>query len=432
MGERAEIKPETVVTSGPMANLPLQEYPLRPPATLVNEYVQYGAHCDDQPGSPGCLLTDKQRDRLIGEMNHRLDSARTAYVDAINAVQLDTLLKEEEELGWVASLLLDIVTFGISSKLTSALKALRGDATAVLAGLANNAKLPGITRGWAVNAGKVVSFVSDEMIKEGVKIGVGKVKAEVAKAPPSSVRAERVQQLAELKQRVLEGFQAARGELGARLDDAQLLALCESLDARNHSIPMYVQLLQEKLARLDKSGVNQIGRKRASRLRDTDERNEFNDETFGEHVMRDTRVVWAELPTGRRELRFEFHDGEYVHPILYPKGEVAPRSYPMKFGPGEPITSDTEIGKPVPAEFIETAILRHKQRWGAEPKTVKLTLSPWIEAATNPKKRSHDHSASVASKRHTPTPSTGSSVTKAVPDNPLAPVNAVPDFLRHR
>jgi len=350
-----------------------------PTSVLGNAYMQYGAYCErkQNEGSSSCFLEGPQRTTLIRQVENRITDAMDSYVDALINVQVHRLVQSDDDLPFVAVLILDIVTAGISSRLSSTVKALRNAGAGRLDEIASHALIGGLPRNWAERALPYVRVVSDTRIETGVKSVVDGAKRATSarlKADHALTRtdkAETLDYLEDLKEQAKFGFIRVRETIPATADDSELLTLFESLDPTQHSERMYVSLLTEKLSRFKRSGVPEIGRKVATVTELPGPQDPMVESMIGEEVLRDTQVVWVQHTSGLRELRYQTQDGERVHSVLHPGGEHHPRKAPPEFGPAEP-RGGPERSRPVPGEFVDAALSRHRQVWGKEPETIHV------------------------------------------------------------
>jgi len=379
MGERASMKadPTKIVAEG----LGRQESEV--PTYLPNAFMQHGAACKAKPGGTGCFLQDDQRTVLIGQLVGRIDDAREAYLTAITSMQVELLVKGDDDLPWLAMLLLDVATAGIASAAGKGLRHLVQGGAGKLAKVAFSAGIHAASDHWSAVALRAVQGLGEKQFERGAKLAVDPLKkvmeSEVKEglALARTTKTEFSAELTALRTQVRTGFQQYRETTPGVASDAELLTLFHGFDAGIQSEQHYAALLSEKMTRFRKSGVTAIGRMQAGRDERFRNRPELENEV-GEAVLRDTRVIWAQYAEGGpTELRYQQHDGERVHAVLHPGGEHHPRNAKPEFGPAKPLTAEAELGRVVPVEFHAAAISRHTQVWGVAPPTIQIRAPYW-------------------------------------------------------
>jgi hypothetical protein len=212
--------------------------------------------------------------------------------------------------------------------------------------------------------------VTDNRIAQWSKSGFDVVKkAGSAKAKKlqnqsaADERGENVSYLEGLQNSCDAGFDGFSAMALGSANDAELLAIWQGMSSEHHSVGAYRAPLAEKLARFKSSGVKELGRKDA------------HDE-MGTSVMRDTRVVWVrDFPGNGKTLYYQSQDG-YADPSTVAIGDPGTEwvpdypSGPRAFGPTN-VRSDMQLGRTVPTEFLEAALSKSEQVWGAT-----LTIDP--------------------------------------------------------
>jgi len=343
-------------------------------------HVDHGSVCTTRIGD-SCFLSSDQREELFDEFNLRLTRAEMHYTIAIERLRLDSLLAKDEDVDWVATLILDAAGSFLVARIASSLSGIRGAAESQLEAMAATARLSGLSQGWAKTAKRLAGVVSAKNVEAGIKSAIGSVKKAAAtglKTPggASAAGGARKILIQQLSTQSGAAFQAVSMTIRATVTDAEMLAIVRSLDAASHTIEAYEAMLNEKLARFASSGVPEIGRRDAIRMHPLGEGEDAP--RLPQETLRDTAVVWVEYAAGRpRELFYEVHDGVRVDEVLHPGGSHYPRDRPPAFGPAKPVTTSSEIGAAVPLEFIDVAIARHTQVWGKQPRTI-LEKPQWI------------------------------------------------------
>ncbi|MBA3457762.1 MAG: hypothetical protein H0T42_32065 [Deltaproteobacteria bacterium] len=379
------------------------------PTYLPNAYMQHGAACKAKPGGAGCFLADGQRDVLIRQLADRINDAKDAYLSAIKSMQVELLVHADDDLPWLAMLLLDVATMGIATAATRGLKQLVKGGEGALTRLVRDAGLQAGSQNWAAIGLRGVRAIDDKHLEQGAKLAIDplkklaqvQVKQDLALARTS--KTEMTAELIALRSQVSNGFQKYRETMPGIATDAELLTLFHCFDAAIQSEQLYSALLAQKMTRFRKSGVTKIGRMPAGRDDNLRAIPELEDE-MGKEVLRDTRVVWVQyVDGGPAVLRYEQHDGDRVHSVLHPDGEHHPRKTRPTFGPGNPITEASELGRPVPVEFHAAALSRHAQIWGAAPSTIQVR-DPYWGFFNEVIKDSHENARSSVTKQARPLP----------------------------
>lgn len=345
--------------------------------------VDQGAACDRETGDSACMLNIQQRRDLLLLLMPRISDAGTNYKLAIQDLRIDQLLEEEEDLSWVASLVLDLAGAHIVGKFAAHLARLKKSSLDQMGELLHRAALfskqaPRATE----RAVAALSKLTDKDIESGVKAAMDLTKkgfSAAVKSNPDAAEGKdsNLGYLERLQDGAGVGFDTLRSNVAATATDGEMLALYESFDPAAHTVSAYKVSLGAKLSRFNKSGVAKIGRTHAMRAEGSDPKLQHRRD-----VMRDTRVVWARYPSGRMELRFQTHDGERDPGVIRPGDPgtrwMGPQS--ISFGAQNSIAAP-ELGDVVPAEFIEAAQARHLHVWRLPPPTVHLVENAsWFDA----------------------------------------------------
>ncbi|MBL0213351.1 MAG: hypothetical protein IPQ07_05680 [Myxococcales bacterium] len=225
-----------------------------------NTYVDQGGICEGKSGG-GCILNDQQRGRLSQLFFSRMTSAENNYKHAIANLRVDQLLKKEEDASWLVLLILDVVTFHLASSFRSGLTALKTDALSQIdqmgARLALRFEEVPLR---AQLSREALKLAGPDEIKGVVKFAVdraAKATASAMKSEPAG-KAANVSYLTKLQSDAGIGFQAVREGLPATLNDLEMIAVTDSLDAAKQTIEMFTTVLSAKLSRFESSGVTEI------------------------------------------------------------------------------------------------------------------------------------------------------------------------------
>ncbi len=351
-----------------------------------DDYVDRGAVCDQDAG-PGCLLTREQRLRLVMKFADRVNQAASNYNAGLQDVKLDVVMEKEEDLSWVAAMLLDVATGYATTALATALGALKKANASQLSEIVADEilnQVEGAPRALDHKLREAFVSISDAKLKENVKKVADFTKKKItslAKHPQATKakKAESASFLQELQSAASIGFQQIREWVPATASDAEMIALVQAFDVHNHLPEMYHQAIAEKLDRYLKSGASKIGS--SYEYRDV-----TGDVPTGGEVIRDVRVAWLEFESGYpRRLAFQHQDGTYNPNVMRRDDPGSPLPEKRSFGPHDAITDKPEPGLSersgtnffVPDEFVDVALARHKQVWGADPPVVRVDDSTW-------------------------------------------------------
>ena len=363
-------------------------------ATLLdNDWASHGAKCDGMDANtPGCFLDDAVRLRFLIDFKGDVITAATNYKLALEELRVEELMKKQDDLNWVLSLVLEIAGGHLVEMAVKALTVLKGSAAQRFAGAALRS---GNAGGWNANASRALAGVSKKQLETLAKVPINSVKGRLSKGIQNAENGESnadknaiVVYIDQLKNQADGAFKAFASMASAAASDAELVVLFEGMTPDNHSVGIYKALLREKLKRFRSSGVLDLGRKAG-----------YDRETGYAAVYRDTRVVWVRDFLGNRRLYFESQEGNADPSIVRPGDPGSEQtSSPQAFGPHDPRELPV-LGEPVPDEFKEVAIARSQQQWGVikeieDPTTAYLRwrgfplnsgpATPTVKAGTPP------------------------------------------------
>ncbi len=358
-----------------------------------DDYIDHGAVCDDKEGSPDCFLNGRQRGRLIEQFQHRIAEASQNYKMAAQAVRVDELVKEEEELPMFALILLDLVALHVASKIAHALAHLRGKGLHALDAIAKQAKQAG-THGemeWYALAKRGLDALNAEHLKNNIEHAIDGAKGsaehhvqKVNNRGESDEKHDSANYLDYLTDQAGLGYAKIRERTPGASNDAELVTLWAAFDAVDHTFGQYKQAIAEKLERYKKSGVSEIMKSGTTYDTGQGEDDKPDWEDTG------TFVVWNEYLSGHpKKLVFE-HFGQSPSAKKQIEGGAragrahgAPGILDAKKRADTTRPDNTERGKlrdtglrggkfsakadspfVVPDEFVEFAVARHQIAWG--------------------------------------------------------------------
>ena len=354
-----------------------------------DDYIDKGAPAK----GPDSFLSDGQRQRLTAAYQQRVLAAEGHYQTAASDIRVDKLLEKDDDLPWIASMLIDLAFGFVVGQVAKALISLRDVKSAHVKKLFQDAiefqtddpKLEVHERAY-----QAFGKLSDDHLKTtlGTAAAIGKSQAMgklQAAHSGGSDRKEAVAYLDQLSDAASLAYQKMREVPPGMATDAELLLLFDALDAQHHLKSQYKLALQEKLARFEASKVTKVGRR-------WEQRNTYYEGQRihgGEpRVIRDVWVEWHTFESGHpRMLVFQHQDGRDNPSVIHADEPGQVTNSEVVSGhkvrqlrspyedPQGGISNDPKSIFIVPEEFRETAILRHKAMWGTAPQTVHIDES---------------------------------------------------------
>jgi hypothetical protein len=292
-----------------------------------NDYIDKGALCDREPGRDTCFMQPGQRHRMIGLLGDAFVDAGHNYKSAVEALRVDTLLKKDDDLGWIRNLVLDTLVGRFMTVLGDGLAAARG-----VVGQGD----------WIAAARTRI----DTRVRSAVD---GSKKALVSQATASqnktktNDKAAKLDYLSFLSEQANESFAQLRFGVPGEATDAELVWLFESFNQRGrYSVSTFKAALGDKLQRFHQSGIDKIGQSWEE----------------GGAISRHTRVVALHFTSG--------------HPTEHwlEKSDMGAANMDGadmradRFEHSAPKTAKPELVSRIPAEFVEAALARQAQLWG--------------------------------------------------------------------
>lgn len=327
----------------------------------VDRTYNHGA-CELAP-QPGmrCFMTEGQRRDHIDKFHKRTMDAAQNYKDALQDLRVDALLEKEEDLSWIAAMVLDLATGHLSGAIGNALK--RYNAGGVAREATNETRR---------------LLLSDDALDKLVKGPLGAAKKALEgkykatqNQPQRSKKGESLSYIGALVGEADRAFVTFRERAPASADDGELLALIDGMQIELHSKEHYKRALAAKLDRYHKSGVTSIGRKRAQHELEP----VHGSGSVKVPAFRDQRVVWVtnRFAGSQRRLWFEKQDGHPGNPTYVRAGDPDwPANGRLTFGPRDPMDEGPKLVAPVPEEFVEAALARHEAVWNEPPAELEL------------------------------------------------------------
>jgi len=132
------------------------------------EYSAQGAKCARET-PVGCFLTPEQRNRLVPMFDSRARAAQVNYKLAIEHVRLTKLMEKDDDAGWLAGLVLDLLGMYIGTTITSQLKKFRSGSQRELSKLAARGGISEGFESWGPTAHQLMSSVDDRQFDALIK-----------------------------------------------------------------------------------------------------------------------------------------------------------------------------------------------------------------------------------------------------------------------
>ena len=341
------------------------------------------------PKDPNAIFTSAQRERVIGNFKDRCLAAEANYQNAAVQEKVDELLKKDDnELPWYASMMIDLAVGFVAGKVVESLVSLKAAQGAKIQTLYREAAGPlgqgdapilnlsqKLQQASSKLSDKSVKTAVDQAFSVGKKQGVEKLKATKA-GDGKDKKEQNVSFIDALMDAASLAFQKFRESTPGLVGDAELLLLYDSMDEQYHLISQYKTAIREKVRRFQESKVTEIGREMTTRGIYTEDGTRVGTPGYGgERVMRDVYVEWHTYLSGYpNDLVYRHHDS--VDAVESIKADEPGRvQLPMKPStrkkvtaePGRGVSDDPKSKYVVPEEFREIALARHAKMWGGEP-----------------------------------------------------------------
>lgn len=323
-------------------------------------YIDRGTACDGKgPDVPGCLLEDRQRQRVVQDFLQLLGVAQNNYKLALQDLKIEELLKKEDDLNWVVSLVLDTIGAHFVNVAVKALVRLRSMQLSKLEGLALHAGVHGEYDAKSIDARaeralkRVTPRDLQTYVLTGFNVGKPHIKAAAKRQQDHAQDTKKQQALSyitRLQTKCDQHFQAYKAAVLSSSGDAELLVAWQGMNSDYHSVEIYENALHAKLDRYMNSGVPAIGRR--------EQGNPAGNANGDPFILRDTRVIWLVDPDGSKSLWYQTQDSSAVLDIVH---DSSP-----EFGNSRP-DAPPALGDRVPDEFVDVAVERSEARWGPTP-----------------------------------------------------------------
>ena len=219
--------------------------------------VDEGPLCEqaDAPGGPGCFLSSKQRDRLIGiSFSAAVASSMDNFHAAITNKQLELLTTSEAGWGAVVDFLFTSATGALVGTALKALQKVRALAVAGELVFGDEPLDPGLA--------KLVGKVSDDKIKGALKGATGKIKQSLQKQFSAVGTSNKGQAsfLTLVADQIKPLHQNLVNVAPTQLDDAGMVALAHVYsDAESQSVTAYKAFVDTLLTQYKDSHMAELG-----------------------------------------------------------------------------------------------------------------------------------------------------------------------------
>ncbi len=341
--------------------------------------VDRGMACGHSEKS-GCFLDEIERPALLTLFTGRINHAAAQFGQALVATRAERLMEKDQDPAWFVTLVMDVVGGYLISKFALGLLKLRDGLSGELAS-PSTANGEG-SRKWKTQAATAISKVGKKDFESLLKPAFDSSKKAARshwRGQDLSRREFVVQYLDLLADSSALGFAQIRelGPVGAT--DAQLVALTHGFDPHEHLFTQYKAALDEKLARLEKSGVMTIGSSQALHERPV------NGGVVRTPVERHRRVAWIQYTSGRKtQLAYEQRDGAAAA-----FGSTANNGFANWAWPFDP-----EVTGYVPLEFVDVAVSRHLAVWRLPPMTIVVDDKWWSATSSRPEPSKNEPASS--------------------------------------
>lgn len=385
-GKNSGVTADDLGRAPDIAKVPISE-PLVVQRTKVGDkYIDDGAVCDGKGlETPGCLFGDAQRSRLIDDLRTRIGDAMSNYKTALTQLRFDELMKKDADLHWAAAIALDLLGVHLARVVGEAAMQLKAAGVSRLASHMEGRYLS--DKSLRTRAEQMLASMDAKFVDGNVKAVFVPLKKGVAAATKTEAnrdnKSEKQATIAfidQLANKCDVGFRAFGSHVAGYATDAEIAAVWEGFAPHHHSLGQYKDVLGEKLARFRKSGVNELGRKKA---RDREFRRA--------EIIRDKRVVWKVHGPNWRTLWYQSHDSHY-NPDVIRRGD--PDTFDLFGDQHEHLTfgdrsrdGDLAFDGQVPNEFVEVALARSEQIWGT---TIEIPDPQPMQAQPPPKPVTND------------------------------------------
>lgn len=310
------------------------------------DWIDRGPVCTGRAGQPGCFWSDDQRGRLIQDFQLNVDHAEQQFGLALERIRLDEIVSKPDDLNWFLSLALDIVGAHLVAVFTRSIMKAAGPALDAArrsaADAVVDAALHGeeVARTWRARATEMILKVTPQQVASlstaafvpAKNLAKKELAAGISHTPSAAAKSATLAYINQLSRAAAVSFRQYRLDACGHANDAELAVLWTGMSPENHNVDDFQPVLADKIARFKKSGVGEIGTTTIE---------------YGEGQLRSkTRVVFVQDIYGSKTAWYEKQHQDFE-------------------GKGRAPTDGPTLDRRVPEEFVEAAVQRSEQVWGA-------------------------------------------------------------------
>jgi hypothetical protein len=355
---------------------------LLPPNPVVtgNAVVDHGTGCLPVRGAPEhgpCFLDPVQRQLLLNAYQQYVDTAKDEYLDAVNDVKLEELLRTEpQQTEWLFELFLDVLSLGVSSAIKNVVRRLHGASFEPPSLISDQQRV--------INEVSAMSEASVTALFAGF-FGRQRQSAHAAEATRSAdaKRSASGTFFAALKRDASIRFHHLQHTVPAGANDAELLVLLQVMEPSGHTTVLYAEQIRAKLDRFKPSALSKVGVQRND-VRPIDAI-AGNADDVESHFRIATKLFWVNTPVGRRLALYRRGHFDAPTRVVPPGRCISQRATPEEVAALEHQDLQArpfQFYKYVPAEFMSVAMELHHAKWRSEPEEhplgyAELRASAW-------------------------------------------------------
>lgn len=347
-----------------------------------NAYIDGRGHCQTRPDAPGCTLTPSGRALLVDGYQKVVMQAQLQFGLALSDLRVDRLLTKDEDPAPLLGLFIDVMATAALGAIGSVLGMLRSNPKAAAHGLGLGVSDFEVSAGGALTGGGEVDSLtfgnfmdtSQDAIWWIVKSSVDVGKKALKGGPVASdEKAMALGYIETLQNASAIAWQRQVLDPPGYATDDDLAVMFHAFQANaGFTAPILKQKLSDKVDRYTASSAARIGRHQMRTQKDIE---------LQGNTVRDTKVAWVASPSGT--------------PVLYYLKQDAANSQSSNTLANQDVQmlqlhdASFVLDRPVEKEFVDVAIAKHRDVWGAAPETVSrseaanpLDPSTWVPEAT--------------------------------------------------
>lgn len=320
-----------------------------------------------------------------------MNAALAAFIAAVDQLRSDLLREQDDsQLPIIAAIIFDALGAHALAAVTSALQTIRRAELSNLNEIVSSATGSAPSKETAVLAYDAFSSVSSSSLDKVSKSVVDATKQRAVAMLKQQIAHEKTDQRAakldyikQLTDSTEIAFQALREQPPGYATDAQLLTLWQGFDARLHASSAYYEAIAGKLARYEKSGIQDIGRDDGLRAAHPE-----NPNLGAKYVVkRDIVVVRVRFKSGYPDqLAYARKDWWFNTTNTRPDERAPEKTLPLDETRWKGLLIPDairwnlapEFERFVDPEFEEAALERHVAVWGKQPEVVEADDSSWV------------------------------------------------------